>query len=313
MENFYHVCFSTKKEAMFRNHEDHVAFVNCLALALYSTNAKLYVDTEMSNHVHLGIGTEDPRPFIRNLRQRYTRHFNEKYFRSGRLGELETFCLKLEGHYHLLTAWSYILRNGMHHGICLLPFAYEYSTIRHIFKKAYHWDSTDTLITSRNEIAGCLPRRSEFPDEYVMDGAGMFVGECFTQIALVEASYGSPRSFDYFMTRLSSDASGEKWKEEQMKDNCGMDPITLEGMEALVVGGDKEDIGRIMKNEYGKFDDRRPSDEVICELIDKEYVPRFRRKSVYQLTDDEKVLIAKDLLNSRYLPADQISRCLVME
>ena len=79
------------------------------------------------------------------------------------------------------------------------------------------------------------------------------------------------------------------------------------------VSGDKEDIGRIMKNEYGKFDDRRPSDEVICELIDKEYVPRFRRKSVYQLTDDEKVLIAKDLLNSRYLPADQISRCLVME
>lgn len=62
------------------------------------------------------------------------------------------------------------------------------------------------------------------------------------------------------MTRLSNDASGEKWKGEQMKDGCGMEPVTLDEMEAMVVGGAKEDVGRIMRNEYGKFDDRRPSD-----------------------------------------------------
>lgn len=312
MENFYHVCFSSKKEAMFRNREDHIAFVNCLALALYKTSTKLYVDTEMSNHVHMGIGAEDPWPFIRNLRQRYTRYFNEKYFRSGRLGELKTFCLKLDGHYHRLAAWSYILRNPMHHGICQMPYAYEHSTIRHLFQRAYSWNNPDAVITSRSEIACRLPRRSKFPDEYVMNAEGMFVRECFTQISLVEANYVTSHYFEYLMTRSSSDGSWEKWKEEQMKDSGAGDPVTLESMESFVVGGNKEKIERMKRNEYGKFDDRRPTDEEICGLIDNEYIPRFHKKSIYYLTDEEKVCIAKDMLSHKYIPADQLQRCLII-
>jgi hypothetical protein len=162
------------------------------------------------------------------------------------------------------------------------------------------------LITSRAEIASWLPRRAEFPDEYVMDHNGQFIRECFTQIKQVELNYGSPRAFDYFMTRLS----GEEWENEQNQEKGFGAPITLKTIEGVAVSTPIEDM---MRNEFRRFDSSRMLDMDLCMLIDEKYLPLYGVTSVYQLAEEQKEWIAREIKKSGCrVTESNLRRCLVM-
>jgi hypothetical protein len=306
MKRLFHVCFSAHDEVMFRCRQDKWTFENCLALAIFSTDSELYGDSLMSNHVHIAVLTEDVQRFVRNVRARYSKYFNNKYGRSGRLGEKVAFCCEVKGQRHILAVLSYIFRNGIHHGQCSFPYEHEDSTVGHIYNKEFGRRCIYRKhITSRSEIMTYLPRYSEFPDNYEMDENGMFTRESITQIRKVEMQFVSPWSFHFFMRRPSDD----KWIEEQNKDENGREAITLKTIE---YNTDITSLDDMLRNEkYVRVE--RFSDEDVCKIIDEQYVPKFDKKSVYFLDDAQKMKIARDLRYDHHVPLVQSCRCLVMK
>lgn len=304
MKNSYHICFTSHDEVMFRDDEDHGMFVNLMALRSFEQDVGVIVDAEMSTHAHLNVFTDAPTFYASRLRSSYTKYFNRKYGREGRMGQKYTFVLKVEGFYHQMTLENYVLRNGSHHGVSATAFGYKYCTVRDLFTNDIGFTPDKPAILSRNDIASRLPRRSEFPDNYEMNADGVFIRSSFMEIRTAEKYYGTPRNYLYQMNRLTD----ESWIREQDKDKTG-NPITLSAVEQA----DEKSVAQMLKNEYGRnYNPNRLQDMDVCRMIDRDMLPSYGVKSVYQLTTSQKQRIARQLYNEFHVNEEQIRRCLVM-
>lgn len=303
MKESYHICFTSHEEVMFRDEEDHGMFVNLMALRGYSQETEIVVDAEMSTHVHMGIFSREPQRYAAALRMSYTKYFNYKYDRKGRMGEKYTFQLKIEGHVHQMVFQSYILRNGLHHGASATALGYPYCSVRDLFMEDIGLVSERPVNMSRVDMLSRLPRHAEFPDEYQMNEHGVFTRRSFMEIRRAEQYYGSPRNYLYQMNRLTD----ESWSREQLSDGTGA-PLTINDIERA----DEKSIAQMLKNESGRCYSRtRMQDLDVCRLIDKDLLPSYGVTSVYLLTESQKRQIARLLNNEYHLPEHQIRRCLV--
>lgn len=303
MKKTYHLCLSAGEEIMFRDLEDYNRGFNCFALALYRSNSTGLVESFMSNHFHLMIQTEDPKEFMYNMRQPYSKYFNRKYCRNGRLGEKHHFELEISGLHHHLAAMSYTLRNALHHGVSPIPYAYPHSSVNSIFRKEMGKTSDERLIPQKSYYR-YIGRRAEYPSSYKMNKNGLFLRESVLDIAQVENMFVTPRSFDYYMGRKTS----EDWQKEQSKDNLQIPPVRLEDIEA---GARMQTLEAMMINENGKGNYRKISDIDLCIEIDQFILPEFGKGSVYLLSDQEKRKIAELLYRKYLIKETQIRRCLV--
>ena len=304
MKESYHICFTSHDEVMFRDEEDHGMFVNLMALRGYSQDTEIVVDSEMSTHAHMGIFSREPQRYAATLRMSYTKYFNYKYDRKGRMGEKYTFQLKIEGHVHQMVLQSYILRNGLHHGASATALGYPYCAARDLFVEDIGLVSERPVSMSRADMQALLPRHAEFPDEYRMNEHGVFTRRSFMEIRRAEQYYGSPRNYLYQMNRLTD----ESWSREQLSDGTGA-PLTLNDIERT----DEKSIAQMLKNESGRYFSRtRMQDLDVCRLIDKDLLPSYGVRSVYLLTESQKRQIARLLYHEYHLPEHQIRRCLVM-
>jgi hypothetical protein len=305
MKESYSICFTSHGEVMFRDEEDHGMFVNVMAIEGFRTESEILSDAEMSNHVHFNAFTRVPMLFAARTRMAYTKYFNRKYGRKGRMGEKGTYVLKVDGFNHQLVLSNYILRNGLHHCAAATAFGYPFSSVHEPFAADLGWPQAPAVFTQRTEIAGFLPRFADFPDSYQMDGNGVILRRCFMEIRRVEQYYATPRNFLFQMNRLTD----ESWKEDQLKDRTGK-PLTLADLEP---GLDEKGIAQLLNNEYGRnFSRTRLQDLDVCRLIDRELLPSYGVPSVYYLSDSQKNRIARTLLNEFHLPEKQIRRCLVI-
>ena len=303
MKKTYHLCLSAGDEIMFRDLEDYNRGFNCFALALYKSNSTGLVESFMSNHFHLMIQTEDPKEFMYNMRQPYSKYFNRKYCRNGRLGEKHHFQLEISGLHHHLAAMIYTLRNALHHGVSPIPYAYPHSSVNSIFRKEMGKTSDERLIPQKSYYR-YIGRRAEYPSSYKMNKNGLFLRESVLDIAQVENMFVTPRSFDYYMGRKTS----EDWQKEQSKDNLQIPPVRLEDIEA---GARMQTLEAMMINENGKGNYRKISDIDLCIDIDQFILPEFGKGSVYLLSDQEKRKIAELLYKKYHINEMQIRRCLV--
>lgn len=303
MKKTYHLCLSAGEEIMFRDLEDYNRGFNCFALALYRSNSTGLVESFMSNHFHLMIQTEDPKEFMYNMRQPYSKYFNRKYCRNGRLGEKHHFQLEISGLHHHLAAMSYTLRNALHHGVSPIPYAYPHSSVNSIFRKEMGKTSDERLIPQKSYYK-YIGRRAEYPSSYKMNKNGLFLRESVLDIAQVENMFVTPRSFDYYMGRKTS----EDWQKEQSKDNLQIPPVRLEDIEA---GARMQTLEAMMINENEKGNYRKISDIDLCIEIDQFILPEFGKGSVYLLSDQEKRKIAELLYKKYHINEMQIRRCLV--
>ena len=305
MKESYSICFTSHDEVMFRDEADHGMFVNILAIEAYRTQSEILSDAEMSNHVHLNAFTRKPTQFAGRTRMSYTKYFNGKYGRKGRMGEKGTYVLRVNGFNHQLVLTNYIFRNGLHHCAASTAFGYPYSSIHEMFAADLGRALPPAVYTKRSDITSFLPRFADFPDSYVMDGSGVFLRRSFMEIRQVEMFYSSARNFLYQMNRLTD----ETWEEEQKKDGTGK-PITIADVEPSL---DKKSIEQLLANEYGRnFNPGRMQDMDVCRLIDRDILPGYGVPSVYFLSDTQKMRIARMLKEEFRLPDKQIRRCLVL-
>ena len=304
MKKTYHLCLSAGNEIMFRDLEDYNRGFNCFACALYKTSSTGLVESFMSTHTHQLVQTKCPEEFMYNFRQTYAMFFNKKYRRDGQLGERHHFSLEVVGYHHTLAAASYTLRNALHHGISPIPYAYPHCSANAIFSKEMGKIYDQPLIPKSSHYK-YIGRRCKYPDTYKMTEDGVFTRESVLDIPQVEALFVTPRTFNFYMSRKSS----EEWEAEQQKDGNSLASINLEVIER---GISLHETARMLSFENGKADYRKISDIELCTELDALARTRYGCHSVYELSLKEKEEIAERLYKIRRISESQIRRCLVL-
>ena len=303
MKKTYHLCLSAGNETLFRDEEDYNRGFNSLALALYKTDSTGLVESFQSTHFHLVVQSENPADMMYAMRQSYSKYFNRRYQRSGRLGEKHHFQLEIAGLHHHLAAMTYVLRNALHHGLVPIPYAYPHCTVNAIFRKEMGKTHIEKEL-NQNSFYRFVGRKAEWPSHYRMNDKGLFLRESVLDIVQVENMYATPRAFNYYMSRKS----GEEWEKEQEKDNIGASPIRLEDIEQGINGQTKE---KMLIYESGRSDYRKISDIDLCHEIDRNIIPKYGKASVYHLSRTEKEQIGEFLFRTFRIGEAQIRRCLV--
>ena len=303
MKKTYHICLSGGDETIFRDLEDYNMGFNYFAIALYKTDSTGLAEAFMSTHAHQAVQTSAPEEFMYNFRRPYSLYFNHKYQRTGRLGENNHFTMEVIGYHHHVAAITYIIRNALHHGVVSIPYAYPHCSANAIFRREMG-KFTDERILPPNKIYKHLSRRAEFPDSYKMSESGVFLRESVLDIPQVENMFVTPRAYNYYMSRKSS----EEWEKEQAKDGNDLAPVTLLSIEK---GINLHDQNQMLIYEAGKTDYRKISEIELCTMLDNLARTRYGRHSVYQLTRQEKVQIAEELYRTFHLNEAMIRRCLV--
>lgn len=303
MKKTYHLCLSAGEEVLFRDLEDYNRGFNCFAIALYKTVSSGLVESFMSTHSHQLVQTEAPTDLMYFFRMSYSMYFNRKYHRSGKLGEKNHFTMEVVGYHHILAASSYVLRNALHHGISPIPYAYPHCSANAIFMKEMGKSPCQRLIDPRH-YRRFIGKNAEYPASYKMNESGVFLRESVLDIPQVENLFVTPRAFNWYMSRKSS----EEWEAEQGKDKNGKTPINIATIESGVI---TESTEKMLIYENGKTDYRRPSDIDICTEIDRNILPKYGKTSVYMLTRQEKQQIAEHLYRNLHIGERQIRRCLV--
>lgn len=304
MKRTYHLCLSADNEALFRDIEDYHRGFNCFALALYKTDTIGLAESFMSTHTHQLVQAVCPKDFMFNFRNPYAKYFNHKYRRRGKLGEDIHFTMEVIGYHHIIAAASYVLRNALHHGVAPTPYAYRHCSANAIFRKELGKFHQEKLITEKS-YSKFIGRYAEYPSTYKMTESGVFVRESVLDTPQMENLFGTPRAFNFYMTRKSS----EEWKSEQEKDGNGMPPVDLHTIEK---GVNMNNFEQMSVFEAGKSDYRKISDIELCTELDHLARNRYNRHSVYELSVPEKQQIAEYLYKTRRLSEAQIRRCLVL-
>ena len=295
---------------MFRNVDDMNYAFNSLCSALYKTDSICLAETFISTHHHGCYLTSLPRELMHIHRTSYTKYFNNKYGRTGSLGEKGFFMQEIDGLRHQVSAITYVLKNPVHHGISATPFAYPYCSANAFFRKDLGKDFSPRLLTSE-QIRMSLPRRAEFDPSWKMGTEGVFLRESVLETAMVESLYSTPQAFNYMLSRKS----GEDWVKEQDMDSVSCPPVTLENIESpLFTGGSgKEDsLFHMLQNERSRFNRSVMTDLRLCGIVDMELASGKAPRTVYQLSNEEKICLANELHRRFHCGKEQIRRCLAM-
>lgn len=307
MRKTYHLCISSHDEVLYRDKDDYNYAFNCFAYAVMETEARALGEGFMSTHRHAAVQTEDYKDLVHIERYAYSRYFNTKYHRKGRLGEKQAFALNVEGYKHIQTMLSYVFRQALHHGISNTPFGYEHNSVNCIFRRELGKEFTPELLKDR-EKGSHLPSNIDprYFSNIRMRKDGVLLREDVIDTAYVEEIYITARSFLYYMNRLSD----QKWKDEQLEDSVGGKPVDLEDIEPGY------HISAILANEKGKIDYNKMTDEELCELIDSYYVSKYfpedaKEKSIYLLPQSKRCEIGNDIFSKYRFRAtkEQIFRC----
>lgn len=320
MRKTCHLCLSSHDEVMYRSDADLRMGFNCLAIAVLETESRLLAEGFLTTHNHSLVQTDAEKELGFRSRYAYSRYFNSKYKRRGRLGEKDYFILEVQGLHHTLAALNYVNRQGLHHGLGTTAFDYAHCSVNAIFRKELGKSFEPRLIADsrRNRY---LPANVRLPARYRMDESGLLLREDIIDMAYVKELYISPRSFLWHISKVSDG----KDVEEQKREN-DTPPITMESIESDVPDFDLA----IARNcEYGKVDRTRMTDIELCTLIDSRIIPdgQGEQTTVYDLTTARRERILEWLmkenqrgrydrknciLGDKFITERQLRRCLCL-
>lgn len=311
MRKTFHLSLSSHNEVMFRNEADLIRGFNCLALAMLETDSRLLADGFISTHLHNLTQTDAPVEVMRRYRLAYTRYFNARHKRSGRMAEKYCFKLPVEGFHHTMAALNYVNRQGLHHGLAPTPFGYPYCSARAFFSKQLGMDRPVALMPDSKRYR-YLPHGNAVPSSYRMDASGLLFREDILDVALVESYYVTPRNYLYQMNRIGD----EMLLKEQRGEESSSPLITLDLIEQ---GTPDRDIARLLQNEKGKFNPAWISDLELCALIDETCLPKYcKGVTIYETTLSQRRflydLIWRNLWQVRHKRTyeAQLRRCLCL-
>lgn len=292
MENLkiYHLCVRCRRGLMFRSRQDYIRFINTLALLALKYKVRVLAYAVMSNHYHLAVMADDIGKFFRMLGVSYANYYYCKYGVS--LPKVSRKVLEVAGNLHIVTLLAYIIRNPVHHGLVGNPFVYPYSSAVCYFAYPGSLYSIGSAPVIKRE-------KTPLPKCYGGDREGMIDPMSIVDYRMVETLFVTSGRFMYFTTRYS----GPKWEKEQMEENASVSPVTLKSVE-----GDEADLDSWLKYEKGHGRLLVP-DQLLCELVDTEHVPRYGSASFAQLTWEQSMEVVSMLRSEWKIAQEQAERC----
>ena len=317
----YHVCLSSHEEVMFRNAADLIMGFNCLAAAAISTESRLLADGFMTTHYHFMVQTSSLKELMYRCRYSYVRYFNSKYFRKGRLGEHDYFCLEVDGYHHTLAALNYVNRQGLHHGLAATAFGYPHCSVNSYFRSDLGKTWTPPLMQDQYRHR-YLPSNIKLPAKYRMSADGLLLREDVLDVSWVEQNYVNPKTFLIMMNRTADKNDILNQKQEN-----GQPPVTMETIEA---GVPDFVLSEAQSNEHGRVNRSNMTDLELCSLIDGKLLPKIFKEgqeaSIYLLAESRREELCswlwqkyceakwrketKGLFANKYITESQLRRCL---
>lgn len=288
-----HICIKSEDELMHREEEDYRSGISKMALAAYRTGTRIFAYAFMSTHIHIIVQSPDVSRFISNFRNSYTKWFNCKYRRTGRLGERYFYTVSLDSLYRILHAVNYVLRNPVHHLVTDTAIGYEFCSARYVF-------ASDFCLNEgrfKRVRSALYSKNVHLPDSFWLNEQGMISPKSFLEIPFVERLYMTVKNFMFYINRPSYSDSD--------KPNAGEKPLGISQIESSY------NIEDLQQNERKRSVKEFTSDMDICRIIDKELL---KGRTYARLTDQEKKRIAYQV--SRRLPRcplKQIYRCLAIQ
>ena len=278
MRKTYHLCLSSHDEVMFRSEADLIMGFNSLACAVLFTESRALGEGFLTTHHHLGVQTDNHKELFYRFRNAYSRYFNTKYHRKGRLGERKYFSLEINGLHHTMTMLNYVIRQGLHHGLSETPVGYPHCSANAFYREALGKADAPVLIDAGKRHL-YLPSNISVPPLYRMNASGLLLREDILDTAYVEEIYITPRNFLFQMNKLTD----EKDLLDQQKEN-ETPPVTMSAIES---GIPEFDLHQALINEQGRVNHSRMTDLELCRVIDDVLVPRYcrgsREKTIYDL------------------------------
>ena len=327
MRKTVHLCLSSHKEIMYRDEEDLIMGFNCLAFAVLETETRLLGEGFMTTHNHKLVQTDNVVALSQKDRYAYSRFFNAKYSRSGRLGEKYVFEVEVTGIHHTTVALNYVLRQGLHHGLAATPFGYPHCSVSSFFRKDLGKVLAPELIADANRYK-YTPNRKALPSCYRMARSGLILREDIVDTAYVEELYVTPRNFLFQMNRITDEKIVQEQKEENSRP-----PVTIETIER---GVSVFNIKDALLGELGRVDRSVLGDLDLCRIIDTVYLKRFlkenEKQSIYCLSPEKRAELGnmlwrdieqrrlhsimpsemRSLVSGRKASVAQIRRCLAL-
>ena len=295
MRKTVHLCLSSHDEVLYRSEADLIMGFNCFAVALLTTESRGIAEGFLSTHHHSLIQSDAPGEAMRKHRNAYSRYFNTKFHRRGRLGEKYYFHLDIVGIHHLLAAANYVNRQGLHHGLAATPFDYPHCSANVAFRKQLGKDVLIPLMPDGLRYKH-LPSNVVVPTEYRMSSSGLLLREDILDTAYIEELYITPRSYLFQMNRTSEE---ERDMRAQIEEN-DTPPVTLDVIES---GVPDFDPGFCKSSEFGKVNRNRMTDIELCNLIDTVLVPRLfdnpEKMSIYDVPFSRRVSMYEWLLQEK--------------
>lgn len=288
-----HICIKSENELMHREEEDYRSGITKMALAAYRTGTHIFAYAFMSNHVHMVVQSPDISRFVSNYRNAYTRWFNFKYCRKGRLGERSFHTVPLDSIYRTLHAVNYVLRNPVHHLVSDTAIGYEFCSARYVFASDFCLNE----VKSRKVRSAFYSKNAPLPDSLYLNDKGMISPKSFLEIPAVEKLYMTAKNYLFYINRPSYADMDKPAANEEPLDICQIEP--------------SYNIEELQRNERRRSVKEHTDDMDICRIVDKKLL---RGRTYAQLSDEEKERIACQV--SRRLPLcplKQIYRCLAIQ
>lgn len=263
----FHVCTKgLPKSLLFASADDFKMGMKLIPLCLLGKEApSVYAFCLMDNHVHFILrGTYSGcLAFIRT----YKRCLSRKFGSEGRHGIFreggEVLLKEMTDPLYVAQAIAYVLRNPVKAGLHVTPQGYPWSSAR-LYFSAGDWSSVGC---HRIGSLGSEARKSltnnymKLPKEWLVDHNGMILPECYVNVRAVEAMYGRPGQFMYWLNKAddrmleldSGVAAKSRYTNEELQTNMNEIIVRHFGKSSLKDLGmqARAELASIMKRRFG--------------------------------------------------------------
>lgn len=263
---YYHFCtYGLLKNIIFSSNEDYIYGMNAIAIC-----KTLYIDVKilafclMNNHVHFILDCEkdDGLLFMKHYKLLIGKYLKNKYGIERNLNGADIGCKEMSDPNYCVRAIAYVLRNPMSAGIQIMPGEYRWSSTNLYFASRSFVLNNYTPISSLSvvKMREMTGSRCKFPAEWRIDMNGMVFPGDYVDYKTVETIFARPMQLLYYILK-NNDAELEA------------------------------DTGILTKSRY--------SDDELCASRDIFIREKYGKKSVTQLSVEERISLAS-IMRRRY-------------
>ena len=253
MKNYHVYTKGLEDNLIFRCREDYRAGMNYIAVCVLKCDIRILAFVLMSNHFHFVVqgSRAEALKYINIFKRTLSMYISGKYGDRALLQRVSTSCDEIsltdEG---LKQCIAYVLDNPVKAGLNCVPHGYEWGSAGCYFSGLDQFKNTIPVRQLGVRKLRTILRTNVVPcDSYRLNSDGYICPKSYVDYGFVENLFGSPRSFQFF---LSTSASSRKAKKDVL---LFSDQYIMDG------------IREILQNKYDSVETEMLDTEMKVQLV----------------------------------------------